>query len=477
MKITNPVLRPGDTCWRIEKAERLSVIIDAADYFLALREVMQRAQHNIFMIGWEFDMRIDLDPRKVEEDVPHRLGKFLSWLISCRPDLNIYLLQWDVGLLATLGRGSTPLRLVDWFISQQIHMKLDHMHPHGATHHQKIIVIDDVLAFCGGIDVTADRWDTPEHQENSRFRIRPTSKRPYDPWHDATTVVDGRAAHTLGRLVRKRWETATGEKIPPTPAVQPLWPDCIEPMFRNVPVAISRTVPAHAGHAAIHEIEALYLSIIQSARHTLYFENQYFASRIIAEAIAARLAEPDGPEVVIINPVSARGWLAQKAMGAARARLLTLVQAADVYSRFKLYTPVASAGTPIYVHAKIVVMDDRLMRIGSSNLNNRSLGFDSECDLAVEVTEGMPHADDVRNSITDLRNTLLAEHLNVWRNTMRTAIETADGSLIVAIEALRGRGRSLLPFEPPDFGVIADSVLRENDLLDPESPSRWWQFS
>ena len=94
MDANSPVLRQGDTCWRIETADRLAVIVDAADYFTTLREVMQKAQHSVIMIGWEFDTRIDLDPRRQEDDVPHRLGRFLSWLARRRPELQIHLLQW-----------------------------------------------------------------------------------------------------------------------------------------------------------------------------------------------------------------------------------------------------------------------------------------------------------------------------------------------------------------------------------------------
>ncbi|MCF3974988.1 phospholipase D-like domain-containing protein [Paracoccus salsus] len=477
MDATRPVLRPGETCWRIETADRLAVIVDAADYFSALHEVMQKAQHSVIMVGWEFDTRIDLDPRKEPDDAPHKLGRFLSWLVRRRPDLRIHLLQWDVGLLGTLGRGSTPLRLADWLIGRRIRLKLDHAHASGAAHHQKIIVIDDALAFCGGIDATAERWDTSEHADDSPCRVRPTTKRSYGPWHEASIAVDGAAARALGDLVRKRWEYATGEKIPPPPAVKPLWPETLEPLLKDFPVAISRTSAGHAGREAVHEIEALYLAIIAATRRTLYIESQYFASRTLAEAIAARLADPDGPEFVVVNPESAQGWLEEKAMGSARARLLALVRKADAHKRFRLYTPVTQGGTPIYVHAKIVIMDDTLMRVGSSNLNNRSMGFDTECDLSVEVTEGLSDEDSLRAKIAGLRTALVAEHLGVAPRQFERAVDTANGSLIGAIEATRGDGRSLVPFEPPDFGVIADAVLRENDLLDPERPARRWPWS
>lgn len=469
------VLKPGETCWRIEKAGQLAVIIDAADYFAALRNVLPLARHSVIMIGWEFDTRISLDPREPDGDVPQRMGDLLSWLVDRRPDLKIRLLQWDVGLIGTLERGSTPLRLADWLLGRQISLKLDHAHPSGAAHHQKIIVIDDTLAFCGGIDITADRWDDSSHADDNPLRVRPTSKRPYKPWHDATTAVDGEVARALGELCRMRWANATGESIEPPQPVPPMWPEGIEPMLTDVPVAVSRTAPEYAEREAIHEIEALYLTVIKATRRTLYIESQYFASRRIAEAIVARLGDPDGPEIIIVNPETGQGWLEEEAMGSARARLLNFVRKADTDGKFRIYTPVTEGRNPIYVHAKIVIMDDKLVRVGSSNLNNRSMGFDTECDLTVEASADELD-ESIRQAVLKLRTALVSEHLGVEQDVFDAAIETADGSLIAAIEALRGDGRSLVPFEPPEFSDLEDDLFRENDLLDPERQASKWRW-
>ena len=93
-------------------------------------------------------------------------------------------------------------------------MKLDGAHPPGASHHQKIVVIDDSLAFCGGIDMTGDRWDTREHRDDEPRRITPGGA-PYAPWHDATTAIEGPAAAALGELARDRWRRAGGAALAP----------------------------------------------------------------------------------------------------------------------------------------------------------------------------------------------------------------------------------------------------------------------
>jgi phospholipase D1/2 len=169
------LLRPGDTCWRIERANRMAVIVDAADYFATVRAAVQRARHSVLLIGWDFDTRIRLDRADDGSGVPNTLGKFLKWIVRKRPELRVYVLRWDLGVLHSLGRGTTPLVILDWMTSKRVRFKLDGAHPAGSAHHQKIVVIDDALAFCGGIDMTADRWDTREHLDDDPQRVRPTT--------------------------------------------------------------------------------------------------------------------------------------------------------------------------------------------------------------------------------------------------------------------------------------------------------------
>jgi phosphatidylserine/phosphatidylglycerophosphate/cardiolipin synthase-like enzyme len=249
-----------------------------------------------------------------------------------------------------------------------------------------------------------------------------------------------------------------------------VWPGKLTPTLRNVDVGIARTVPTLSDRSEVREVEALNLEAISKARETIYLENQYLASRRLVDALAARLVEPGGPEIVIVMPRSSESRLEQQAMDSARHRLLQLLWAADDHRRLGVYWPVTDGGTAIYVHAKVLVVDDRLLRIGSSNLNNRSMGFDSECDLAVEAGPGNPGREDASRMITSTRNRLASEHLGLSVTEFETALRR-HGSFLAAIEALRGEGRTLREFTESTVDGEA-SPLAENDLMDPDHVPR-----
>ncbi|MDP5279115.1 phospholipase D-like domain-containing protein [Sphingomonas sp. DG1-23] len=465
MSAAGKVVRPDRNAWRVEHADRVSVIVDAEDYFRAARDAMLMARHQILLIGWDFDARIRLaDACDQAPEAPDCVGPFLTWLAKRNPALEIYLLRWDVGALKTYLRPRTLSTTLRWMAHPRIHPRLDSRHPPGASHHQKIVVIDDCLAFCGGIDMTSKRWDTSAHRDDEPGRIDPAGSS-YMPWHDATTALQGPVARALGELCRERWELAGGKPIAPPPAREACWPETLTPDFTQVPAAISRTQPEMKGVAAVHEIEQLYLDLIARAERWIYAESQYFASRRIAEAIAKRLDEPDGPEIVIVNPEQADGWLEQVAMDTARARLVEALRRRDTHGRLHIYHPFTAGGAPIYVHAKVLVIDDLVLRVGSSNFNNRSLRLDTECDVTIEAEPGET---DKSGRIAAIRDGLLAEHLGCTPEQVAGEIER--GGLIAAVESLRRcAGKTLRPYAVPDLeGVTA--WLADHEVLDPENP-------
>lgn len=447
-------------------------MIDAEDYFNVARDAMFRAKHRIMLVGWDFDARITLGG-DTPDDGPANLGDFIGWLADRNPDLEIYLLRWDVGAIKSLFRGNTALKVLSWMRRKGIHAMLDSAHPTASSHHQKVVVIDDSFAFCGGIDMTGNRWDSRAHLDDDPRRRKPNGN-PDEPWHDGTTAMQGPVAAALAELCRNRWHRAGGKEIKPVVAKTDYWPDILPVQFADVDIAIARSEPEMADHKAVLEIEQLYVDQIASARQFIYAENQYFASRRVAEAILARLEEPDGPEIVLINPLTSQGWLEPVAMDTARARLFSALKARDKNDRLRIYHPFTAGGTPIYVHAKILFIDDCAIRVGSSNMNNRSMRLDTECDVMIDASQ--PANAGCNAVIAALREGLIAEHLGMRTEDITKRL-SATGSLIETIESLRcGGGKSLRPYQVPNVSEIA-AWLADNEVLDPEGPSEAFELT
>jgi uncharacterized membrane protein YdjX (TVP38/TMEM64 family) len=148
-----------------------------------------------------------------------------------------------------------------------------------------------------------------------------------------------------------------------------------------------------------------------------------------------------------------------------RRNLIERLQRADRSGRFHVYYPFIDGlaeGTCIDVHSKVMIVDDEWLRVGSSNVCNRSMGFDSECDLLLEALGRK----DLVGAIRGFRDRLLAEHTGVTPERMSQEI-AAQGSLAAAIERLSSAQRSLKPLENT---AVPEAVVSLASLADPEQP-------
>jgi phospholipase D1/2 len=479
-----PLLEPGRNCWRIEHAHRFGLLVDADAYFRAVREAIRAARHSVFILSWDIDSRMRLVPEGANDGYPEPLAEFLHAVVAERAELHVYVLNWDFAMLYALEREWLPAYRSSWFAHPRLQFFLDGRHPVGASHHQKVVVIDDAVAFVGGLDLTRCRWDTPEHAIDAPLRCDADGN-PHAPFHDVQAIVDGDVARALGELARTRWRRATRHTAiaaAPSSAGDP-WPPALVPDITELRVAIVRTEPAFERRPGVHEVRGLHLDAITRARFHLFFENQYFTSGQISSALAARLVEPDGPQVVVVSPKMQSGWLEDATMGVLRARLHAQLKAADRHGRYLLYCPHLPEldGECLNVHSKVFCMDDDLFSVGSANLSNRSMAFDTECNLAIEAAGDEAERQRMRSAIAKLRNRLLGEHLAMApeavaammrrHGTIGDVDTVGRPDLIGAIEALRHPGRSLCPLEP-ELPADLDALIPDYTLIDPERPMR-----
>ena len=444
------LLREGENCWRIAHTRRAAFLIDVDAYFSAFRQVVSQAHHTVFILGWDIDSRVRLNPGG--DEPPLLLLPFLNDLLARRPELRVFALAWDFSVIFTLERELLPAYRFAWNAHPRLSFVLDDAHPFSGSHHEKIVVVDDTVAFAGGVDLAIRRWDTAAHRAHDPARVDPDGV-PYPPMHDVHMIVDGDAAAALGERARARWQRATGQAPPPPRGpgggVDP-WPDTVTPDVRDAPLGIARTMPELDGTPAVREIATLALESIAAARRFIYAENQYLTSAAVGSTLARRLEEPDGPEVVLVLPREEHGWLEQSSMGVLRARVIQRLVDSDRHGRLRLFYPTVPqlAGACVNVHDKVMIIDDRLARVGSANLSNRSMGLDTECDLVLDADI----APALQPVIAQLRDRLLAEHMGVEPRAVADALD-ARGSLIAAIDALRAAAgadaRTLAPLPRP----------------------------
>ncbi len=460
------VFEPGRNCCAVAHASRVTMLVDGEAYFRTFARAAERARGRIAILGWDFasSTRLHFDEDVEERGPPPVLGDFLNWLVRRRRGLHIYVLDWDYPMVFGADREFPPIYGLGWSPHRHVHVAYDNTHPVSGSHHQKVVVIDDAMAFLGGIDLTDRRWDTCAHRADDVRRV--VGSTPYPPFHDVMLAVDGEAARVLGRLTAWRWEAATGQTFEPAATGNDPWPADLAPDFSHVEVAIARTFPETASRPPVREVEQLYFDMIGAARRSIYIENQYFTAFGIGEALAARLEEPDGPEIVAVLRLSSHGWLEEHTMHVLRTRLIHRLREADRHGRFSVWFAHVDGlpeGTCIDVHSKLMVVDDEILRIGSANLCNRSMGMDTECDAAIEA-RGDPR---IASVIAGFRNRLLAEHLAVSTERVADAIRER-GSLRGAIEALAGNPRTLKPLE--DLAEWPDAVITLAQVADPERP-------
>jgi phospholipase D1/2 len=353
------ILEVGRNCWRLQPADRAAFLIDGAAYYRAFRKAAVQAERSIMILGWDFDSRVRMLSDEESDGFPPCLGDFMQALLARRRTLHVHVLIWDFHLVYAFEREWWPLSALR--AHRRLHFRMDGTHPVGASHHQKVAVIDDAVAFVGGLDLAQCRWDTPEHLPNHPLRVF-SDGRPCRPFHDVQMMVDGKAALSLGTHFRIRWSRATGHHIPsPSAALRHApWPSTVKPDMEMVRVGISLTEPTYMDRSEVRQVERLYLDAIQAARRYIYIETQYLTSSTLGAALLERLQEPGGPEIVIILHPNSDGWLEQYTMDVLRGRVLKRLRAADTHQRLGLYYPQIPGLGPqcISLHSKVLIVDD-----------------------------------------------------------------------------------------------------------------------
>lgn len=471
--------------WRAHPNTRAGIIVDARDYYCAFYELAQKARRSILLLGWQFDSDV---PLLRGEDAPPgvdpeslQMLPFLDGLCAKNPDLEVRILAWDHSLWFALER--EVLQKLSFIVrtSKNFHFEHDATVSMYGAHHQKVAIIDGRIGFLGSADICQDRWDTSEHACGHELRVNRSGK-PCKPYHEVQAVVTGDAARSLVDLFVERWKDGTGERLDASSLIidgeEGSLPRQTTLEMPLAEVGFYRQFPHRLGRAAVREVRDLMCSWIADAEEHVYIETQYFTAKAISDALLARMRDDSKPklEIVCVLPQKPEALKEELAVGATQVEVLDEVHRVAKANGHALgvYNVANRSGDGsdhfVYIHSKLLIVDDRRLTIGSANLNNRSMTLDSEINVAWETED---EDDAVAQSIRALRNRLLREHC---------ALELADwyfdsrgivGRLDALARAGRGRLRQhdIAPDEPNMLMKIGQAIASAyaDPLHSPES--------
>jgi phosphatidylserine/phosphatidylglycerophosphate/cardiolipin synthase-like enzyme len=368
-------MRPGNA---------VDVLIDGAQALPLIAEELRGARAHVHLTGWHFTPEFALE----REGCPVVLRNLLAELAE-RVDVRV--LVWAGAPLPLFrpSRGAVRKmreRLVE---HTKIECALDAKERPMHCHHEKTIVIDDRVAFVGGIDLTSesgDRYDTSEHRARAAVG-----------WHDACARIEGPAVADVAEHFRMRWHEVTGRTLAPVhPPVA----------AGEVEVQIVRTIPDRVYTATPRgdfSILESYLRALNAAERFIYIENQFLWSPEVEAVLSDKLSNPPRPDFRLLLLLPSKPNSGADDTRGMLGELIEIDADAGRLLACTLYARAGRLADPVYIHAKVAIVDDSWLTLGSANLNEHSLFNDTEMNIVSHDPDLARH--------TRLR--LWAEHLEL----------------------------------------------------------------
>ncbi|HET8527883.1 MAG TPA: phospholipase D family protein [Gaiellaceae bacterium] len=340
---------------------RVELLVDGAELLPRMVEDVGRAWSHVHVAGWFFTPSF-----RMGGEGPTLRGLLADAATRC----DVRVLAWAGAPLPLFhpDRGEVRGMRDELTRGTRVEMHLDAKERPMHCHHEKLVVVDDRVAYVGGLDLTTfagNRFDSSAHEP--RVGIG---------WHDACLRVEGPAAADVAAHFRLRWPRPL-----PEPAAAPGQADGIE-------LQLVRTVPEHV-YDGLREGEFTilesYLRALRAAERFVYLESQFLWAPEVVRVLADKLREPPSDEfrVVVLLPAKPNNGEDDT-----RGQIGVLIDAdregpaGDRFLAGTLFQP-GPTGQPVYVHAKVGIVDDTWLTVGSANLNSHSFFNDSEVNVVV----------------------------------------------------------------------------------------------
>lgn len=412
--------------WRLHDRVRSGLLVDARDYYVAFSQAAESARRSILLLGWQFDSDVELvrgdDLPTGADAADYRLLAMLDRLCRQRESLEVRILAWNHSVVFAFEREMLQELVFSIATCKRFHFRFDDTVRLPGACHQKVAIVDGRLAFTGSADLCQERWDESRHlARNPRRRARGAL---YKPFHEVQVALAGAPARSLVDHFVDRWHHATGELLDaealvlPEPAANPRISVTL-PMPETT-IALSRTVPDDGVNEPAQEIRNLYVDAIASADRLVYVETQYLTSAAVRDALVRRMTDASRPQldILVVLPQKPERFKEELTVGLSQAQIIGGLAAIaratghgfGVYNVAADDAGAADGETFVYIHSKVMIIDDRFLTVGSANLTNRSMSIDSEINVTFTSHHGNAF---VERAIRRARLRLMTEHLGV----------------------------------------------------------------
>jgi phosphatidylserine/phosphatidylglycerophosphate/cardiolipin synthase-like enzyme len=332
------------------------VFVDGSEALPAIAREIEGAREHVWLAGWHFSPELRVGETTLRE-----------LLADAAERVHVRVLAWAGAPLPLFHPDRKEVRdmrerLVE---GTRVECALDDRERPMHCHHEKLVIVDGRIAFVGGIDLTTlggDRLDTPSHPARGSVG-----------WHDAAARLAGPAAQDVADHFALRWSEVTGERL--ETASREEAGEVELQVVRTVPNSVYDRLPR--GDFRILES---YLRALRSAENLIYLESQFLWSYELVSVLADKLRHPPSDEFRIVVVLPAHPNNGQENT---RGQLGVLAAADGGAGRFlacTLWQP-GERAHPVYVHAKIGIVDDRWLTLGSANLNEHSFFNDTEMNV------------------------------------------------------------------------------------------------
>jgi phospholipase D1/2 len=399
----------------------MALLVDAESYYRAFVRAAKLARRSILLSGWQFDTEMQL--LRGDEALPGAQNTFLGFLNQLcaeNPDLQVHIIAWDYSMVYAVEREWMQRWKMSLKKTDRIHFEY-WTHPNvGGSHHHKYAIIDDQVAFLGGLDICDSRWDTSAHAASDPRRVD-VSGEPYRPFHDLQLAMRGAVVSDLREIFAQFWSEVSDSPLSEACGKWEQEPSLRELAEGGLPlraseVSISRT-HYRENEPPIAEVEASLVESILAAERFIYIENQYFTSFAILKAFRERLSDAGRPPLTIVVVMPDGGdtpkedFVLGNRQRAVRYAIVQLAERQGHRVRFLISSDRTTPEKPVstFIHAKLISVDDELLSVGTPNLTNRSMQIDTELNLTVRAAPGTDLSADIHGVVS----VLLAEHAGV----------------------------------------------------------------